>query len=72
MSSIDIRAIHDFDELDYVQMYTILQNAKELLRYLHDLEDFSYDAYYDGSSALQTAMAYIDNNLLHPDPENFV
>lgn len=68
MSSIDIRAIHDFDELDYVQMYTILQNAKELLRYLHDLEDFPYNAYMEGSTALQAAMAHVDD-LIHPEPE---
>jgi hypothetical protein len=62
----EIKAIHDFDEIDNVQKYMILQNAKELLAYLNGEPGFPYDAYFDGSTALQKAMAYVDDKLLHP------
>ena len=65
---IEIKAIHDFSELDLRQQYTVLQNAKELLAFLNTAEDFPYmDAYYDGTSGLQKAMAYIDDKILHTE-----
>lgn len=62
----EIKAIHDFDDLDNVQKYMILQNAKELLAHLRGEEGFPYEAYFSGSTALQKAMAYVDDKLLHP------
>lgn len=62
----EIKAIHDFDQTDVIQQYTILQNAKELLAYLNDTQqDFPYSAYYDGSERLRTAMSFIDDKLIH-------
>lgn len=64
----EIKAIQDFADLDLRQQYTVLQNAKELLAYLNTAEDFPYmDAYYDGTSGLQKAMAYIDDKILHTE-----
>lgn len=57
-----MRRIVDFDKLDNVQKYMVLQNAKELLAYLNDsYEAFPYDAYSDGSEALKSAMAFVDS-----------
>ena len=62
----EIKVIYDFDTIDNVQKYTILQNAKELLAYLNGEDEFPYEAYFEGSTALQKAMAYVDDKLLHP------
>lgn len=60
-----IKPVHDFDTLDNVERYTILQNAKELLAYLNDTgTKFPYDTYFQGTKALQDAMAYVDS-LIH-------
>lgn len=58
----------NFDAMDNVQKYNILQNAKALLAYLNEEEGFPYSAYFEGSTALQKAMAYVDD-LIHPEPE---
>lgn len=62
-----MRRIKDFDkELDYVQMYLLLQNARDLVKHLHEAhEDFPYDAYFTGTEALLQAMNYVDDALIH-------
>ena len=59
--------ISDFDRLDNVQKYHILQNAKELLAYLNDIhESFPYDAYTAGTESLRDAMTFVDS-LIHAE-----
>lgn len=58
--------IVDFKKTDNVQKYMVLQNAKELLRFLQEqYDDFPYDAYFSGSEAISKAMAYVDDILIH-------
>lgn len=59
----------NFDAMDNVQKYNILQNAKALLAYLNEEEAFPYDSYFEGSTALQKAMAYVDYLIHHPEPD---
>ena len=57
-----MKRITDFDKLDNIQKYMLLQNAKELLAYLNDSYDvFPYDAYFNGSESLKSAMAFVDS-----------
>lgn len=61
-----MKRIADFDKLDNFQKYLVLQNAKELLAHLNDSGcNFPYDAYFQGSKALQDAMAYVDSLIHH-------
>lgn len=62
----EISYIHDMDELDNVQKYMILQNAKNLLKFLYESEkNFPYDVYFEGSEKLRKAMSFIDDELIH-------
>jgi hypothetical protein len=64
-----IEPITDFEKTDALQQYYILQNAKELLRYLNEVyEGFPCVDYLDGSTTLQHAMQFIDNQILHQEP----
>lgn len=58
----------DFSSMDLREQYGILKTAKALLAHLNTEEDFPYmDAYYDGSTALQKAMAYVDGKIMQED-----
>lgn len=53
------------EDLDARQHYAILQNAKDLLRYLNDTyQDFPCVTYLDGSTSLQQAMQFVDEQIL--------
>ena len=61
--------IADFDQLDEIQKYMVLQNAKELLAYLNDTyKDFPYESYINGSESLRDAMAFVDS-VIHGEIE---
>ena len=63
-----IKIVRDFDDLDSIQMYTILQNANELLKYLYESEgNFPGDIYQSGTAAMKKAMAYVDDVFIHPE-----
>lgn len=58
----------DFASMDPREHYRILKTAKELLAHLNAEVDFPYmDAYYDGTSGLQKAMAYVDDKIMQED-----
>lgn len=62
----EIEYIRDMDELDNVQKLMVLQNAKDLLKYLHEAEEnFPYDVYFEGTEKLKKAMAFVDDELIH-------
>ena len=63
-----LEADPDFSSMDLREQYRILKTAKELLAHLNTEEDFPYmDAYYDGTSGLQKAMAYVDGKIQRED-----
>lgn len=63
-----IQRIEDFETLDNAQIYLILQNAKDLLTFLHDeYDEFPYAAYFDGTEKIREAMAFVDNELIHQE-----
>lgn len=63
-----IQRIEDFETLDNAQIYLILQNAKDLLTFLHDeYDEFPYAAYFDGTEKTREAMAFVDNELIHQE-----
>lgn len=62
LNPVTVEAVHDFENTDNVQRYTVLQNAKELLSFLNDTyEAFPFDAYFKGSEALAEAMGFVDS-----------
>lgn len=63
-----IQRIENFEILDNAQMYCILQNAKDLLTFLHDeYDEFPYAAYFDGTEKIREAMAFVDDELIHQE-----
>lgn len=61
-----VEYIRNMDELDNVQKYMVLQNAKDLLKYLHETEeDFPHEVYFEGSEKLKKAMSFVDDELIH-------
>lgn len=63
-----IQRIKNFEKLDNTQIYLILQNAKDLLTFLHDeYDEFPYSAYFDGTEKIREAMTFIDDNLIHQE-----
>lgn len=63
-----IQRIKDFEKLDNTQIYLTLQNAKDLLTFLHDeYDEFPYSAYFDGTEKIREAMTFIDDNLIHQE-----
>ena len=59
--------IYDFEELTAEDMRETLLAAKEILRNLHDEHaDFPKEIYMNGTSALATAAAWVDDTLILP------
>lgn len=57
-----MKAIHDFDKLDNIQKYTLLQNANELIKHLFVAYDsFPFEAYASGTQALKKSMEFIES-----------
>jgi len=62
MGGSSLKPIFDFDKLDNIQKYVLLQNAKGLLKYLNDeYDEFPYDVYFSGTDALTKSMAFVDS-----------
>jgi len=58
--------ICDFDNMDLCVMEQKILEVKEMLAYLNDnYEDFPYNVYFDGSTLLKTAAAFVDDVLIH-------
>ena len=57
-----MKPIFDFDKLDNIQKFVLLQNAKGLLKYLNDeYDEFPYDVYFSGTDALTKSLAFVDS-----------
>lgn len=62
--------IDNFEKLDSVQKYMLLQNARDLVVYLHEEhDDFPYDAYFEATEAIRKVMTYVDDILIHHENE---
>jgi len=65
-----LRRIENFERLDSVQKYMLLQNARDLVVHLNDAyDDFPYDVYFSATEAIQKAMMYVDDILIHHENE---
>lgn len=65
-----MKRIADFEKLDSVQKYMLLQNARDLVVYLHEeYDDFPNDAYFEATEAIRKVMTYVDDILIHHENE---
>ena len=62
--------ICDFDNMDLSVMEQKILEVKEMLAYLNDnYDDFPYNIYFQGSSVLQTAAAFVDDVILNGESD---